>query len=396
MRALCFFFLSFLFFSCGHDSSIRTGKSPDAGKKISATAALEQSGIDVNFYKRLSGTIAGKPVVVHLQCWNGVIQGSYQYTGIGQAIGLRSSSGETKDREILLDEDVPGADDAISGSWKVAFNGAQLSGIWTNSDGNTHYPIELHEDYPAGTTKFRAVYSEDSASLLPGEKSPTAVVTYSYLLPEQDNIFLSAVLRQQIAPHRSSETDIGSAIHIENEAYFADYRKVNSAIFKNMSDKEEAFSFNYTQDEILSVLYNDDNWVITECLDASYTGGAHGNYGAAYTNIDLAQNRIWNVTDVITDTAALRPMLNDAAISYFKLQPGQGMDNRILVDEVPPTGNFYISGQGISFVYNPYEIASYADGQVTLFVPYSKLNSFLTGAFKARMKISENKGLAAL
>ena len=89
-------------------------------------------------------------------------------------------------------------------------------------------------------------------------------------------------------------------------------------------------------------------------------------------------------------------MLNDAAIIYFRLKPGEGMEQRMLVDEVPATGNFYLSSTGLTFVYNPYEIASYADGQIALFLPYKKLMPFLTPAFKARMNLTERAGVAML
>jgi hypothetical protein len=122
----------------------------------------------------------------------------------------------------------------------------------------------------------------------------------------------------------------------------------------------------------------------------------HGNYGSSFSNIDVRDQRLWTITDMIVDTAALRPMINDAAIAYFRLKPGEGMDQRMLVDEVPPTDNVYISNMGLTFVYNPYEIASYADGQVALFLPYKKLMSFLTPAFRARLMLAERAGVAML
>jgi hypothetical protein len=63
---------------------------------------------------------------------------------------------------------------------------------------------------------------------------------------------------------------------------------------------------------------------------------------------------------------------------------------------VPATGNVYVGSKGLSFVYNPYEIASYADGQITLFLPYNKLFPLLTPAFRQRMKLSEGAGTAML
>jgi len=131
-------------------------------------------------------------------------------------------------------------------------------------------------------------------------------------------------------------------------------------------------------------------------LSGEYTGGAHGYYASSFLNVDVEGSRLWTLADIVSDSNALRPLLNDAAINYFRLKPGSGMSNRLLVDEVPTTGNVFLSATGVSFVYNPYEIASYADGEIMLFLPYTKLSSLLTDAFRARMQLGTRAGVAML
>lgn len=208
--------------------------------------------------------------------------------------------------------------------------------------------------------------------------------------------FLYDALKEQMVASAAHGDDIQRAIRASMDAYFDSYRKDVGPLAQAAGAEQESFAFSYTNDDALYVRYNADNWVVTESLSASYTGGAHGNYGSSFANIDIAQKRIWRLPDMIADTAALRPLLNDGAIAYFGLKPGEGMEQRLLVDEVPPTDNVFIGPKGLSFVYNPYEIASYADGQITLYLSYKKLLPLLTSAFRERMKLGAGGGTAQL
>lgn len=355
-----------------------------------------------NFYKRYSGTIAGKPVVVNLHRYGNIVQGEYYYTAIGQSIQLRDWNDSVKDASHLLLTEIAshaqteGAEDANPG-WTLQLSGNGATGEWRSGDGQQTYPIVLSEDYPAGSTMLHAFWMTDSAALLPDNpKSPIAAASYAYLLPRAQNDFLYDALKEQIAPNAPQGDDVAEALQTTIAEYFDSYRKENGDIKLGKEPELEAFTFSYTDDEAVYVHYNDDNWLVTERFSSAYTGGAHGNYGSSFANIDLAGKRIWHLTDIVADTNALRPVLNDAAIAYFRLKQGSGMHERLLVDEVPPTANVYLGNKGLSFVYNPYEIASYADGQITLFLPYQKLLPLLTPAFKQRMRLSEGTGTAML
>ena len=43
-----------------------------------------------------------------------------------------------------------------------------------------------------------------------------------------------------------------------------------------------------------------------------------------------------------------------------------------LFGEVKPTENFYYDGAGLHFVYNVYELASYADGTIEVCIPWPR------------------------
>jgi len=50
-----------------------------------------------------------------------------------------------------------------------------------------------------------------------------------------------------------------------------------------------------------------------------------------------------------------------------------------------PNKNFYFNDKGLAFMYNPYEVASYAQGQIVVFIPFNELKSYLVPAFAERI-----------
>ena len=52
-------------------------------------------------------------------------------------------------------------------------------------------------------------------------------------------------------------------------------------------------------------------------------------------------------------------------------------DQEMLFGMPEPNGNFSVSEAGITWVFNPYEIAAYASGVIELPIPWAKLKPYL-------------------
>ena len=59
------------------------------------------------------------------------------------------------------------------------------------------------------------------------------------------------------------------------------------------------------------------------------------------------------------------------------LKPDEPLDEMLLVEQMTLTRNVYLTPGGVVFIYLPYEIASYAQGEIRLFIPYSELRGLL-------------------
>jgi len=102
-----------------------------------------------------------------------------------------------------------------------------------------------------------------------------------------------------------------------------------------------------------------------------YMGGAQGLKTFNYFNFDLKNGHLLEETDIFTDNYqnSLADLIKKAIIK----QNSQVQYS----DTIMPNGNFFISDEGITYLFNVYEIAPYYVGQTEIFLPYSDLKAIL-------------------
>lgn len=102
---------------------------------------------------------------------------------------------------------------------------------------------------------------------------------------------------------------------------------------------------------------------------------AHGMYGTVYINYDLVNGCFIHLSDLFTDKGmeALPRKIRKMALA---LHPLIGATD---IRTLPADNNFYITASNdIVFAYQPYEVASYAQGEIQIPVPAYLLSDFLT------------------
>lgn len=117
--------------------------------------------------------------------------------------------------------------------------------------------------------------------------------------------------------------------------------------------------------------------VLSYAVTASnYTyGAAHGMYGTRYVNYDLKAGRVVTLADIFTAEGleALPGLIRDAATA---MESTIGSTD---ISTLPADGNFYITAaQEIVFAYQPYEVASYAQGEIQIPMAAYMLSQYLT------------------
>ena len=107
-----------------------------------------------------------------------------------------------------------------------------------------------------------------------------------------------------------------------------------------------------------------------------YTGGAHGMYGFGYDVYDMKTGQIITESDLFAEgyEEGVSELLAIALDDY--LTEIEESDDMIF--SLPePNGNFGVSEEGVTWTYNPYEIAPYAMGVIDLTVSWADLKPYL-------------------
>lgn len=113
----------------------------------------------------------------------------------------------------------------------------------------------------------------------------------------------------------------------------------------------------------------------------NFSGGAHGSYGTTAASYDLRTGRRLRYADIFVPAAEgqLSALLGRAVRPLLGLAPADPLDKLLFVKEMPVTPNVFLTAGGAVFVYQPYEIAAYAQGEVRVFVPLAELQPLLRG-----------------
>lgn len=104
-------------------------------------------------------------------------------------------------------------------------------------------------------------------------------------------------------------------------------------------------------------------------------GAAHGMYGTRYINYDLENGVVLSLKSLFTNEglAQLPEIIRNTAVTM------EAQIGKTDITALPANDNFYISTDGnIVFAYQPYEVASYAQGEILIPVPGYLLSSYLT------------------
>lgn len=115
----------------------------------------------------------------------------------------------------------------------------------------------------------------------------------------------------------------------------------------------------------------------------TYEGGAHGLFGNRYFNIDKEQQRLIGLDDLFS--AEKKEAVQEALWHYYEEHYGVKDNDKILTyadkNEFYLSKEFYFTPQGIYFVYPPYILGAYAQGEIQLTLPWTTLQEFINAEY---------------
>ena len=127
--------------------------------------------------------------------------------------------------------------------------------------------------------------------------------------------------------------------------------------------------------------------ILSYCVERYvYTGGAHGSNFRQFVNynlqtgeqIDEEQLFAENYQEPLTQLLLQYMVEQNYEIALIQDLQEAGYN----VDDIHPNDNFYLAEEGITYVFNPYDIAPYALGETEILIPWSALQNILKPEFQ--------------
>lgn len=132
----------------------------------------------------------------------------------------------------------------------------------------------------------------------------------------------------------------------------------------------------------LTVEHNTPELLTVKYQTYQYTGGAHGNGSQLFFNLDPATGQTYRLQDFLTE-----PEYGDSlnSIAEVAFRERYDIGNQSLKsagywfqnNEFKLNDNFTITEEGLNFLFNAYEITSYAAGTPELFIPWQSIEGII-------------------
>ncbi|MBR5101800.1 MAG: DUF3298 domain-containing protein [Muribaculaceae bacterium] len=130
-----------------------------------------------------------------------------------------------------------------------------------------------------------------------------------------------------------------------------------------------------------------ENVIVFKADYFTYGGGAHPNYYSHFLNYDVKNNKILYFNDIFeneTEADLLRLIKQWLLAKYYAVDMDElESDSGIFSDEIVVSRDIYISGEDVVFHYNPYSIAPWSVGSISVPIPFSELEPYFTPSAKA-------------
>ena len=163
---------------------------------------------------------------------------------------------------------------------------------------------------------------------------------------------------------------------------FQEYKKSNETYLRNNAELKNSLSVLENEIQIQGVAMYLDSKILSYSYERyAFMGGPHGNSSRLLYNFDLSNSHLITESDLFTDnyTESLTRLIKQQIVEdNAEMESVADLnDFHFFEDLIKPNNNFYITAEGIVYVYNPYDIAPYSTGQTVVLLTFDKLKPIL-------------------
>lgn len=319
-----------------------------------------------------TGCIGKIPVTMYLlqNGPNGYHQGTYYYNSVMQPIEF---FGQDSSGYLILDAYYGLHSEKFIG--KISDN--TFSGTWSSD--KKKLTFELHQD--SNTARyFEWVSLSDKRFLNEHEDSPYASYYEGASFPLA-TFDLAPLIRKTMFNKAENVDDYKVSLQKNKQIFLEQFYSENEK-----TEKEDAGYMGTREDMSYSLpVFLDENIAVFLSSYYNYLGGAHGMSATQYYVFDRLNKTVIPLENILQnkDDEKLQ------GIIYANFVKKYGKENAGMLFEktklLPATNNYYITPGGICFAYAEYEIGPYCMGNVSVTIPLSDINEYLTPFAKATL-----------
>lgn len=126
--------------------------------------------------------------------------------------------------------------------------------------------------------------------------------------------------------------------------------------------------------------YRTDSIINIKVTHYTFTGGAHGYAGDRSLIFDAATGKALKAADFITDVPAFTALAEKKFREKYGIPANKNINATGLMFENEKFAlplNIFFTDKGLLLYYNAYEVASYAEQQKEVMLPYSEIDKYL-------------------
>ncbi len=163
---------------------------------------------------------------------------------------------------------------------------------------------------------------------------------------------------------------------------YQEYKRSNESYLANLAEFKDSGTFLENEIQIQGVaMYLDDKILSYSYERYAFMGGPHGNSSRLLFNFDLSNSNLINESDlfIANYTESLTMLIKQQIVEdNAEMESVADLnDFHFFEDRIKPNNNFYITAEGIVYVFNPYDIAPYSTGQTVVLLTFDKLKPIL-------------------
>lgn len=312
--------------------------------------------------KIFNGYLSALPIQMTLTKNNGKLTGSYFYKRVGKELKLDGTI--NADGIFTLKELDPNGKTTgeFSGKWadEASANGIALEGDW-------HKPNSANKEFFNAAEQM--IFWTNGAKLSDvkfAEKNKAKRYEIDVNYPQISGI--DAV----------KAATFNRLIKSEAMKSVAEFRKEMLAQtredVKNLFG-ENSLGFSY------SVEWATNDIISLELINSEFTGGAHGNYYSSSLTFDLRTGKQVKLAELFEPRTDFIKRISDYSINDLTTHGGEYADAEWIKTGAGADAENFVSwnltAKGLMINFSPYQVASYAEGEKNIIVPYDKLKEIM-------------------